>query len=204
MAKLTLNNLALEIRFKEFDQHNWIQYEILFLYNNQSMIEDHLLKRINEHWANRSPGAFKANEYEFDRFISFLQKALDTDTSDYYMPTDPDIILAIYPRSSFPYTISDLKPNKRLTDAIDSVSEDSALIREIAGGRLPGDTFTVILMVDVYNFGRESAYTGQGPALILMPTREELRKFCDELQSEYDEFCHMWEIYPGPQSSLDE
>ena len=66
---------------------------------------------------------------------------------------------------------------------------DHELVREVAGGRLPDDPFTIIFMVDVYNYGDEHAYHGEGPAMILVPRRHELRTFLDTLQAEYMEFC---------------
>jgi hypothetical protein len=193
MAKLSSRNLSLEIRYKEFDDQDWIQYEIFFLYKDQPMIQDAQLKRVNEHWQNRSAGAFKANENERDRMIDMIQKALDTDEPQYYSPTDPDIILAIYPKMIFPFMPSNLELVWASDESIQQ-AEDHELIREVAGGRLPDDFFTLILMVDIYNYGEEHGYYGEGPALIMMPRRHELRTFLDELQTEYAEFCKTWNI----------
>ena len=57
MAILQSGNLGLEIRFIEYDSNDWVQYEILFLYKGEPMVQDHQLKRVNEHWQKRSPGA---------------------------------------------------------------------------------------------------------------------------------------------------
>jgi hypothetical protein len=198
MAKLASGNLAIEIQYKEFDDQDWIQYEIFFLYKGQPMIQDFQLKRVNEHWQNRSPGAFKANEYQGDHLIQTIQKALDTDEPQYYKPTDPDFTLAIYPKKIFPFMPSDWEM-VWASDEVIQQAEDHELVREVAGGRLPDDPFTIILMIDVYNFGEEGAYYGEGPALILLPRRNELRKFLNDLQAEYAEFCKTWNIHESPE-----
>lgn len=193
MAKLKSNNFALEIRYVKLDIENWIQYEILFLYKDQPIIQDALLKRVNEHWRERSFGAFKANECDRDELIDTIQEALDTDEPRYYQPTDPDFIFAIYPNEIFPFMPSNLQLVWS-SDEIIQQDEDHELIREVAGGRLPDDLFTLILMVDTYNFGDERAYSSEGPALILLPRRHELRQFLSELKKEYVEFCKTWKI----------
>ncbi len=203
MAKLTSGNLAFEIQYKEYDDQHWIQYEIFFLYKDQPMIQDAQLKRINEHWQKRSKSAFRANEYEHDELIEIIQKALDTDEPQFYEPTDPDFILAIYPKKVFPF----IPRNWKLVWASDNAiqqAQDHELVRELAGGRLPDDPFTVILMVDIYNYGEEHAYCGEGPALILIPQRHELRLFLEELQKEYAEFCRTWNIPEQPEDGTPE
>ena len=200
MAKLTSGNLALEIRFKEVDEQNWIQYEIFFLYKDQPMIQDSQLKRTNEHWQKRSPGAFKANEHQHDELIDVLQKALDTDEPQFYEPTDPDIVLAVYPNKVFPFLPRNWELIWASEEAIRKV-EDHELVREVAGGRLPDDPFTIILMVDVHNYGEEHAYHGQGPALIMIPYRHEVCSFIEALRAEYREFCQIWGIEEPPKPS---
>jgi hypothetical protein len=198
MAKLISGNLALEIRYKELDAQNWIQYEIFFLYKDQPMIQDSQLKRIDEHWKNRSPGAFKANEYQHDELISILQKALDTDEAQFYEPTDPDFILAVYPNKVFPFIPRNWELLWASEEAVQEI-EDHELVREFAGGRLPDDPFTIILMVDVYNYGEEHAYHCEGPAMILVIRRHELSTFIDMLGAEYKEFCQVWGIEEYPE-----
>lgn len=194
MAKLTSENLSIEIRFMELDRSNWIQYEILFLYKDQPIIQDKLLKRVNEYWSTRSLGAFRANEEaagDGGGLIDTLQKALQTDEMQYYEPIEPDFIFAVYPDMAFPFMGS------RYTRVY--ASEETQLAerqreedRAAAGGKLPDDWFTVILMVDVYNFDDEFAYSGEGPAIIMMVKREDLQKFLEDYEHEYQEFCRIW------------
>lgn len=193
MAILQSGILELEIRFIEYDAHNWVQYEILFLYKGEPMVQDHQLKRVNEHWQKRSPGAFKANQFERDGFIPTIRAALDTDQPQAFTPFDPDITMAIYPLGIFPFIASGWELVYQSEEAVQD-EQDHELIREVAGGRLPDDPFTIIFKVDVYNYGETIAYHGEGPALILCVRRHVLREFCDELEKEYAAFCRKWGI----------
>lgn len=193
MAKLSSGPLTFEFRFKEYDRERWIQYEIFFLLHGQPMISDSLLKRYNEHWNNRSPGAFKANEYEHDSLIFTLRKILDSDKPGYWMPTEPDIVIGIFPNRALPF----LPEGFELVSISDETLQefhDNELIREVAGGRLPGDPFIMVAMIDVYNFEKVNLYMGQGPALVMTPTRHELRQFLTDLEREYAEFCQQWDV----------
>lgn len=187
MAKLSSDNLSIEIRFLELDQANWIQYEILFQYKDQPMMQDKLLKR-----SKQSLGAFRANEVppgDSDGLINTLRKALQTGEMQYYTPIEPDFIFAVYPDMTFPFMGSRyirIWTSEEEQRAEKQREED----RAAAGGKLPDDWFTVILMVDVYNFGDEFAYSGEGPAIIMMVKRIDLQKFLEDYEHEYKEFCH--------------
>lgn len=49
-------------------------------------------------------------------------------------------------------------------------------------------------MVDIFNYGEEHAYCGEGPALVMRLARSQLRQFVHALEQEYEAFCHIWEI----------
>jgi hypothetical protein len=193
MAKLTSRNLSIEIRFLELDECQWVQYEIFFLYKDQPMVQDALLKRVNEHWSKRSLGAFKANEDEGEAggLIETLRKALETDERQYYEPIEPDFTLAIYPNMAFPFMESRYERIYTSERALQEERQHEQA-RVAAGGKLPDDYFTIILRIDLYNFGDEIAYAGEGPALIMMPQRKEVRKFLEDYEQEFYEFCCVW------------
>lgn len=203
MAKFVSHNLTLEIRFMEMTSDGWLQYEILFLYNGESIIQDKLLKRNNDYWSARSYGAFKANDYERDSLIQVIQEALDSDEPQFWEPIEPDVVVAIYPHMIFPFMPTKWKLVSVSQSYLESV-ENHEILREAAGGRLATDPFTIIVFVDIYNFGEESGgYKGDGPALIMCPSRYELMQFMLELRQEYDAFCQQWEIKPKPESDDD-
>lgn len=201
MAKLNSGPLTFEFRFKEYDDHCWIQYEIFFLLHGQPMIADNLLKRYNDHWNNRSPGAFKANEYEHDSLIHTLRRILDSDKPGYWVPTEPDILIGFFPNMVLPFLSADYKIVSIPDEAIQEF-HDNELIREVAGGRLPSDPFLMVAMIDVYNFEDVNAYMGKGPALVMTPSRHELRQFLTDLEREYADFCQQWGV-PAEAGDLD-
>jgi hypothetical protein len=145
------------------------------------------LKRVNEHWSKRSYGAYKANEYRVDTLIPVIRNVLESNEPDYWQPLEPDIVLAIYPEIYFPF----LPPKWELVSESEKISrmrETHQLVKDLAG-QLPDDPFTVITLIDAYNFGDTSGYSGVGPALILHASRWQVKNFCDQLQGEYELFC---------------
>jgi hypothetical protein len=49
----------------------------------------------------------------------------------------------------------------------------------------PDDLFTIITFIDSYSFKNNRAYSGEGISLHLIVTRENLEKFTNELEIEY-------------------
>ncbi len=190
MAKLTSNRLTLEISFREFDKAGWVQYEVLFLWENEPLINDALLKRHNEHWSARSFGAFKANQYRQDDLITTIEKVLETNEPDYWEPLDPDVIIAIYPDTFFPM----LKSHYRLVRESDESSSRRELRKQKAKDKLPDDPMAMIVFVDTYNLKNADSYSSEGLALIVSPTRQELETFCMQLRQEYSEFKTKYQV----------
>lgn len=199
MAKLTCDEITFEIRFKEYDSYKWVQYEVFFLYKGEPLVRDELLKRVNEYWADRSPHAFKVNEARRDTLIPVLRNVLETNEPDFWEPIEPDLTLAIFPETIFPM----MPPKWELIGMSEEAEEELEkyrLVKEVAE-RLPSDPFTVIALIDAYNFGDTYGYLGSGPALILHPTRWQLRQFMEELEAEYADFCEQFgplEDFPKP------
>ena len=152
-----------------------------------------MLKRTNEYWKNRSPGAFKANECDRDSLIPFLHKVLDENKSGYWVPIEPDIVIGFFPDFSVPFLSADYELVSISDEAVQDI-EDHELVREVAGGRLPDDPITIVAMVDMYNFNQTGGYMGEGPALIMTPSRHELRLFLEKLELEYAAFCKQWSL----------
>jgi hypothetical protein len=192
MAKLTSGNLTLEIRFREFDAAGWVQYEILFLWENKPIINDALLKRCNEYWQARNYGAFKANQYERDDLIAKIEKALETNEPVHWQPLEPDVIIAIYPEMYFPFLETKLEVLYESEDFRQKREQREK--RKQEAGKLPDDPITFIIFVDAYNFENSDAYSGQGPALIMCLNRSEIEAFCSELKKEYSDFSKKHKI----------
>jgi hypothetical protein len=193
MAKLTSNHLTLEIRFREFDKGGWVQYEVLFLWQDQPLVNDALLKRDRAYWNARSTGAFKANDYERDDLIATIEKVLETNQPEYWQPLEPDVTIAIYPGMDFPFLESHWQPVEE-DDACQQVAGDEAQ-REPASDDEPQDDWvTLIVVVDTYNLKDARSYSGEGLALIMRPTRQELEVFCADLKREYQDFAEKYKV----------
>ncbi|NMB53083.1 MAG: hypothetical protein GYA15_00135 [Leptolinea sp.] len=188
MAKISSDNLTLEIRIIEKDERGWIQYEIAFLHNGQPIINDSKLKTGDDgpYWENRPYGKIKANEYEDDKFIPVLERALNTDKEQFCWTVEPNFHLAILPYSFFTLFSGDDELLCRSNELIQA-ENDRELIREIANNRLSDDVFTIIGLMDSYNFHGEDGYSFNGPALIISTTRYKLLQFIEELKREYND-----------------
>jgi hypothetical protein len=109
MAKLSAESLTLEIKFTGFKAGD-VLYEIAFLFEGESMINDALLKRSSDYWSSRRPGVFLARDYEKDYLIQTIEKVLETSQPEYWEPYEPDVVLAIYPEMYFPF----MKPHREV------------------------------------------------------------------------------------------
>lgn len=185
MAKLSAESLTLEINFTGFKAGD-VQYEIGFLFEGESMINDGLLKRRSDYWSSRKPGFFLANDYEKDCLIETIEKVLETNQPEYWEPFDPDVVIAIYPEMRFPFMKShheliwmSLKMKKRV---------ERREREKLEKGKLPDDPITLICFIDAYNFRNTTAYYGSGIALHLTVERKDLEAFCLELKKEYAHF----------------
>lgn len=187
MAILKNWDLSFEFIFRELDECLWVQYEIYFRWQGESIVRDDLLKRSPSGWAGRAEGSFRANEYDGDSFLPVLERVLETNQAEYWKPTEPDVIIGLYPDRYFPLIPS---KNKIVYEA--ECVKGERIKREERkkenNGRLPDDTITMIVMIDSYNWQGCGAYEGQGPALILAPSRETMESFRDELQAEWKAF----------------
>jgi len=184
MAKLSSQNLTLEIRYKNF-QAGDVQYEIGFLWENESMINDALLKRWSDYWRSRRKGYFLANEYEKDRLIGTIEKALQIDEPAYWKSLDPDLIFAIYPKKCFPF----FEPCEEWIG-----EDDEAKSEQANQEKRPDGWFTVIAFIDAYNFQNCKGYSDSGIALHLLVARKDVESFCASLKEEYAEFKQKYKV----------
>lgn len=212
MAKLQSNNLMLEIKFSMLEE-DWIAYEIGFLWNNDLIINDDILKK-GRWWDKRKYGTFLANDYETDCLIETLKKSLSTNKSEYWEPIEPDAKIAIYPERYFPFlkdhwvtveeTEEDILQDEGNEETIEVVKGEAKTIEEIANaaqdmtssedlsinsrkGTDEYDLFTIIAFIDTYNFNESKSYSSEGISLHLIATRKDLEKFVTDLETEYNE-----------------
>jgi hypothetical protein len=185
MAVLQYKDLSFDFRFTGF-RHDWVQYQFYFLWQNEPLIGDTQLKRWSGYWNDRPAGAFLANEYNQDTFLPFLKQALASSDACYWEPTEPDILIALYPEQIFPF----LKPNELILYESEELTEarEERKWLKAAKGALPDDLFTFIVFVDAYNFKDAESYYGQGLALHMVVERRQLEKFTADLEQEYQQF----------------
>lgn len=179
MAKLQSDELTLEIKFKPF-KDEWVNYDIIFYWRCDIIINDGILKREGEWWNKREYGTFMANDYEKDHLIDTIKNVIKTNKAEYWEPMEPDVIIAIYPHIFFPF----LKSHWTLVDNenIDKERIDKETIKE----EVDDDLFTIITFIDSYNFKYSKSYSGEGISLHMIVRREDLEKFISDLEMEYN------------------
>lgn len=187
MAKLTCHELTLEVRYRELDPYLWVQYDLLFLWKGEPMVEDALLKRSPAGWAGRGKGVLQANEFDGDSLLPALKEVIETNVAGRWEPTEPDVLFAFYPDQVFPFL-----PSKGRTGWEAPHIKKQRLARErakkAAGGRLPDDPFTIIAFADAYQWKESDAYAGNGLALVMTARRKDVERFYRQLAREYQAF----------------
>ena len=144
MAKLQSEHLSFEFIYTGFE-YGCVQYQFFFKWQNHSMIKKSLLKKNNEYWANRIDGAFLSNEDRKDTFVPFIKAVLENDQADYWEPIEPDILVAIYPDSYFPF----LKSHFKLVHESETLKSKRIAREDLKKqkGKLPDDIFTFIVLL---------------------------------------------------------
>lgn len=187
MAIIKESDLSFEFNFCTLDDALWVQYELFFRWKNENLIRDDILKRSPSAWSGRSNGAFLANEFDRDSFLPVLNEVLASNESNYWVPTEPDVVIAFFPDFAIPFLPSTAKMIYE-ADSAKASRERQERRKKQNEGKLPDDNITMVAMVDCYNFKGCKAYEGQGPALVLTTTRRKWEKFRDELESEWQRF----------------
>ena len=183
MAKLQSDNLTLEIKFYRFESE-WIGYKIKFYWKEDLIVNDNILKRTGEWWYKRDYGTFLANDYEGDHLIETIKKVLQTNETEYWEPIEPDVKIGIYPDIFFPF----LKSQWVLVEEDgEKYMQKEKNENSKSLDKSPEDLFTIITLIDTYNFKDSGAYSGEGISLHLIVTRKDLEKFVTDLETEYND-----------------
>lgn len=191
MAVLQSGNLSFDFQFAEFDD-GYIRYKFSFLWRDEPVMNDAILKRGNDYWDKRPVGGFLADEFREEIFVPFLRRILEEDKADYWESLDPDVTVAIYPDEYFPF----LKSHWVLLHESEEQKQEreAQLQRKKERGKLPDDSYTIIIFVDAYNFKGEGVYQGDGFSLQMMVNRTTLEAFADALAREYEEFKKQFNV----------
>ncbi|MCP4176437.1 MAG: hypothetical protein GY756_01615 [bacterium] len=182
MAKLYSGNLNLEINFTGFTAGE-IDYEISFFWKEKPIVDDSILKREGSYWAKRKKGSFLASESDHDTLIYIFEKAMKENKSYTWEPSEPDVIIAIYPEKEF----ADLNifPQNINIAEFHKQCDSERILEKQEKGDLPDDTFALIIFVDAYNFKNSQSYYGSGISLHMVVNRSDLEFFISTLNNEY-------------------
>lgn len=199
MAILSSEKLSLEIRFREIDAQQNVQYDTWIRYDGKAVINPGILKRDDAYWNNRISDGLRASDGMDDRLIPTLQEALETNQPRSWQPVESGFSLYVYPEIFFPPTSQeDFERPFRLEYFPDS-TEKPPEQRSAAGGKLPNDLINIYVPVDLFNFSGTHSYGGTGLAMHLCVYRWEVEDFLDDLKYEYAELLRR---YPQRQEDL--
>lgn len=191
MAILHDGDLSLEIRYREFE-YGSVSYDIWLRWRGELVINDAILKRVNDHWAKRGVGAIKASEDRECGIVPLLRRVLETNEADYWEATDPDILLALYPDDVFPFLPSKWRVVYEAPEA--KAKREARAHERSERGPLPDDYLELLLFVDVYNFEGATAYSGSGLCFRLGAKRADVQAFYEALRGEYLVFREEWKV----------
>lgn len=190
MAKLQSGSLTLDIKIGSIEDE-WISYEIKFHWKDDVIINDNVLKRAPEWWSKTPYGTFLANDYQKDYLIETLRTVLETNKPEYWEPIEPDVKMGIYPGTFFPFLKShwtlieseEIEQDGGREDEEEIVQEVDRKLDEVKN---QCDLFTIITLIDQYNFRGSDAYSGEGISLHMIVERKDLEKFVTDLEIEYN------------------
>jgi hypothetical protein len=191
MAKLQSDNLTLEIKFDIFEE-DWIAYEISFLWKNDLIVNDGILKK-SRWWDRRKYGTFLANDYKADSLIETIRNCLVTNRPEYWEPIEPDAKIGIYPEIYFPFlkdhwvTVEETGEEVLQAEEQQKLSEEQSELSKDEIQTSKYELFTIIAFIDSYNFEGCSSYSSEGISLHIIATRKELETFVIDLETEYNE-----------------
>lgn len=200
MAILRNGGLSLEIRYLKSEYAN-IQYDICLRWRDKPVLNDAVLRRENDYWAIRGIGSVLAEEDYRCGLLTLLQVVIENNEADFWGPTEPDILLALYPHRLYPGGTFPFLPSGQILlreeEGAQEVREAREKERETFEP-LPDDYIDLILFVDTKIFEYAVGYSGTGICFRLGPTRAELQEFYETLKKEFLEYCEEWGIPPRP------
>ena len=100
MAILQHNDLAFELRFLDYEDGDFLLYEIGFLCRDEPLLNPATLPA----QPTVRTGYFIASENIGDRFIAFLDWVLENDKPDCWEPLEEEVRIALAPGYSFPFS----------------------------------------------------------------------------------------------------
>lgn len=184
MARLTDGFLTLEIKYREIDDLDWLQYDIWLWWDGEPLINPAILKRVNPYWDDRRDNAFRVCELQEDSLLPVLEEFLRTYTPSEWEPIEPDFNIQLNAMVSDPWHRTERHqglPNEAIV-----LDDEGAFMRLRPEYMQPDDWIEVKVGVDYYNLRGEIA-CGNRVEVGLIAQRKSLEAFLLELKEEYEE-----------------
>lgn len=197
MAILKNDDLSFDFRFTDFRPGGYFFYQFCFLWKDEPIINPNILKKWSEHFKEQKKNYFLAEDSDYEEFIPFLKRVLETNKAQSWEPIIyEDAIIAIYPDDFFPFNAPDIKHSYSVVfDEKIAKQREAREKLKVEKGNLPDDIFTIIIHANMHNFKDAKYYsTGDGISLHLVVTREDLEIFISELEKEYEEFRIKYDV----------
>lgn len=185
MAILSDGDLSFELRYVRIQRGpvSWVYYRFRFLWQGIPIINDAILKRINNYWNDRQEGELLACSDLDDDVLVVLERALSDNQMVEWEPVEPDVSIRLYPND--PFACWGRPPSANIgadrgADRADVV-ESSVLHRDSAS-----ELFTLVVVVAPYQFKGADSYGCGGPGLEMVVRRKALEGFISQLRNEFD------------------
>jgi len=184
MAVLQNGDLTLEIAYRSFEYFG-VEYDITLRWRGEPVLNDAILKRDGEYWANRGIGAIRADACCECAVLPLLRRVLETNKAVSWESDDPDIRLIIRPGCDFSFLAIGTRDE---AESPEEKAHIEAFERERRERKpMPGDSWQIAVFVDAYTFEGSQGYYGSGLCFCLATTREEMQHFYAALKQEYQQ-----------------
>ena len=183
MAILSDGDLSFELRYirVEYGPVSWVYYRFRFLWQDIPIINDAILKRINDYWNDRREGELLACSDLDDDLLPVLERGLRENVPVEWEPVDPDVMISLFPDLRLAYwgTSTSLDVESDQKEEASEQSSPPNLEHD-------KDLFTLVVLVSPYQFKESDYYGCGGPGLQLVVSRSELEAFLAQLRDEFE------------------
>lgn len=191
MAVLQNGDLSLDIAYRSYELGG-VEYDITLRWRGVPVLNDAILKRSGEYWANRGVGSITTDAGCECGVLPLLRRALETNMAVSWEPDDPDILLIIRPGYGSSFLVSGTRGGA-------GSSEEKAHVETLERERrerkpTPGDGWEIVVFVDAYTFEGAGGYYDSGLCFCLATTREGMQHFYAALKQEYQLFRTHWKV----------
>lgn len=186
MATITSGNFSFEIRYRNIDADDCIQYEAWLRFNHRPIINPAILSHGDSIHAR--DGSIDGID---DQLIPTLQSALETNQPRAWQAVEEGFSLYIYPDTHFPPVSKE--------DFDTSINIHIQKIRKALNVSLPDPSIYLYIQVDAVNLIAEERRSPCSLGIVLQVQRSEVQAFIDDLKYEYTDLLR---LYPRHQDKI--